>query len=155
MDTPKEKKELCIRCGALCCRLGGAVATRNEVEAIIDAGYEDYFKQVSPDVFITHWGREGVCPYLQDDTCSIYEVRPLRCRAFPVHQDSDGEIYLSLCPLASSLDDTEIASYSRLLRSTPSGFLQAAASVLETKARILQRRISRYPRRSIALNYKK
>lgn len=149
-DNHENPRRTCAVCGALCCKLGGAVATSHEVQAIVEAGYENHFQKISNDVLITHWGTKGECPYLHDNACSIYEVRPFRCRAFPVHQDSDGRLYLSLCPISSRLDETDIEGFAQILQETPLRFLQAAASVLEMRTKTLQRRISRYPRKRIS-----
>ncbi len=97
---------VCKKCGAKCCRLGGSNFTTEERDAIINAGYPDYTVEISSN----HWefiSEKGVCPYLKkDNTCGIYEVRPLACRVFPVHPEiEDGEkvYYLAQCALGKLL----------------------------------------------------
>jgi Fe-S-cluster containining protein len=150
LSIADERLGHCKSCGSHCCKFGGAVATRNEVTAIIEMGYPDYFVSVSNDVFITRWGADMTCPYLNEGACEIYEVRPLRCRAFPVFQTASGEVFLSQCPIASSLSEEEITSMARKLSECPSEILEGAASYLEPYSKTLERKISRYDRTLIA-----
>jgi Fe-S-cluster containining protein len=83
-DTPA--KEICHQCGGHCCTFGGAFATQNEVDAIIEYGHPNHFVRLSDGVYGTEWGHDGICPYLEDGLCSIYSLRPLGCRLFPVVQ---------------------------------------------------------------------
>ncbi len=139
----------CEECGSVCCRLGGAVASRTEVVGIVAAGYQNYFERVAPDVYITRWYNGGVCPYLDGTRCSIYEMRPLRCRAFPVFQMDDGAIYLALCPLASSMSKRDIDDLTELLIQSPVDQLSVAGEYLRPHSRVLQRRLSRFELRRL------
>lgn len=35
--------KVCKKCGAKCCKLGGANFTKKELKEVLDAGYKDYF----------------------------------------------------------------------------------------------------------------
>ncbi|NWF94572.1 MAG: YkgJ family cysteine cluster protein [Candidatus Thorarchaeota archaeon] len=144
-----DNRGVCIACGAMCCKLGGALAMEEEVEAIRAHGYPDYFEQVSEGAWMTRWGDDGVCPYLTDDGCAIYEVRPLRCRAFPVIQMSSGEVFLSQCPLAEQMSPDTMEESKNLLLQTPAAVLVDSARHLSRHAAILKMRISRYGLRPI------
>ena len=85
-DEGQRPEDICAECGSHCCKLGGVVATRNEVDAILAEGYPNYFIRLSDEVYGVEWGDDGHCPYLDQSKCSIYSVRPLGCRMFPVVQ---------------------------------------------------------------------
>ncbi len=150
VDTSSnDELDICKSCGSHCCKFGGAVATGNEVSAIVEMGYPNHFISVSEDVFITEWGDDMACPYLTDGECEIYEVRPLRCRAFPVFQTGSGEVFLSQCPIASYLSQVEITAMARKLSECPSEILEGAASHLEPYVKALERKISRFDKTRI------
>ncbi|MFX1578164.1 MAG: YkgJ family cysteine cluster protein [Promethearchaeota archaeon] len=113
-------KEICHQCGGHCCTFGGAFATQNEVDAIIEYGYPNHFVRLSDGVYGTEWGHDGICPYLEDGLCSIYSLRPLGCRLFPVVQTGAGEIALVECPLANQLSEEEVLRRKHLLAQRPS-----------------------------------
>ncbi|MBY8997315.1 MAG: YkgJ family cysteine cluster protein [Candidatus Thorarchaeota archaeon] len=82
--TDKEHSSVYRECGGYCCSFGGATATKEEHESILRAGNEDHFVKISDNCYTTVWGEDGFCPYLEDASCSIYNLRPLVCRKFPV-----------------------------------------------------------------------
>lgn len=43
----------------------------------------------------------GACVFLREESCTIYEARPLICRTqgLPLSYKEDGEAYLDICPL--------------------------------------------------------
>jgi Fe-S-cluster containining protein len=149
-STPPDTRSICIECGAHCCRDGGAVATNEEVLAILNAGYPDYFEVVSEDVRITSWQENGDCPYLHDNTCSVYEVRPLRCRAYPILQIASGEVFLSLCPLGQHLSHSEMRGYVRLLMQCPRSFVDDAARHLQVHSQALEKKLRRFKTRPVS-----
>lgn len=56
--------------------------TRDEFTTKID-GFEPYVYQMKKTA-------EGFCFFLRDDSCSIYEVRPLICRFYPFQLQNRG-----------------------------------------------------------------
>lgn len=96
-------KDICIGCKAKCCYFGGPIVTKEERDAIISK-YPDYF---SENGTLFQAVTEDKCPYLKDDTCSIYDVRPKVCRVWPVIVgEEDGERFylLAHCPLKLDKD---------------------------------------------------
>jgi Fe-S-cluster containining protein len=86
----------CKRCTALCCKLGGPVLTRKDIERIADAGYpkENFLEPISRDRRLPfQYGNmkkeDGACVFLEFDAelncyqCGIYNFRPLLCRLYP------------------------------------------------------------------------
>ncbi len=141
-DENQSLEELCFECGAHCCRLGGVIATQNEVDAIIAEGFPNHFISVTQDVYGTDWGADGDCPYLEENKCSIYSVRPLGCRMFPVVQTRSNGIVLVHCPLGVQLTEDEKARRKQLLEQRPDYLLKGSEhhrsdhiDELETRAR--------------------
>jgi Fe-S-cluster containining protein len=112
-------EDTCLECGAHCCRLGGVVATQNEVDAIIQRGFPNHFIQLADDIFGIEWSEDGTCTYLENDKCTIYPVRPLGCRMFPVVQEISGGIVLIECRLGSELSEEELVRRKRILEQRP------------------------------------
>lgn len=103
--------EYCRKCKAACCRLGGPDFTRGQMEKVLDAGHPDFFIEINPDHFELR-SRDAVCPYLAEDySCTIHEMRPPACRAWPVHACCEGggrEYLLMDCPIVDKLSDKEL-----------------------------------------------
>jgi Fe-S-cluster containining protein len=98
--------KICQDCGAKCCKLGGVDATNSERKRILNRGYPDHFLKIDEDHYEMN-SKKARCPYLnKDNSCSIYEVRPLPCRCFPVHPEYENnkkKYLLALCPLGRVL----------------------------------------------------
>ncbi len=136
--------EICDKCGASCCKLGGAVASELEYKAIIEAGYPDYFKKVGKGVFHTIWKNDGICPYLIGNKCSVYEVRPFGCRSFPVLQMYERGIYLVRCPLAPKLSERIIEERKQVLSQRPKLVVEKSANDLIKHSKTLEMRLSKF-----------
>ncbi|MBS3156938.1 YkgJ family cysteine cluster protein [Candidatus Woesearchaeota archaeon] len=105
MDN-KEMFKICKKCGAKCCKLGGADVTNQEREIILSAGHTDHFVKIDSDHYEMK-SKGSICPYLKEDnSCGIYHVRPIACRCFPIHPEFNNnkkEYLLALCPLGKVL----------------------------------------------------
>lgn len=81
------------------------------MEKVLDAGHPDFFIEINPDQFELR-SRDAVCPYLAEDfSCTIHELRPPACRAWPVHASCEegGREYLLMdCPIVDRLSDEEL-----------------------------------------------
>jgi Uncharacterised protein family (UPF0153). len=103
--------EVCRRCKASCCRLGGPDFTGSEKDKILQAGKKDFFVEINKNHFEIDCKR-GVCPYLaKDNSCSIHDIRPLMCRVWPLNIEFiKDEKYLMMidCPLTPFLSKKDI-----------------------------------------------
>ncbi|MFW9919529.1 MAG: YkgJ family cysteine cluster protein [Candidatus Thorarchaeota archaeon] len=100
---------ICRECGGYCCTQGGTVATKLEVDRVIEAGYSNRFIEIAEDCYVSDFGDDLICLYLKDSACEIYPVRPLACRKYPI-LTTDGEAhFLVHCPLTQYLSKTDIA----------------------------------------------
>lgn len=142
--TETNSKDICFKCEAYCCKFGGVIATKNEVDAIIARGYTNHFFLLSDDVYGIDWGDDGTCVYLEDDVCVIYPVRPLGCRMFPVVQTRSNEIILIECPVSSHLSEEELIKRKRILKQRPMYIVRGAENLREEHIKELQIRASKY-----------
>ena len=147
-----EHHEICKECGAYCCSFGGTVATKEELETILNAGHKNYFVGISGDCFNTIWGEYGVCPYLEDSTCTIYDIRPKVCRKFPIITFDNKKHYLVHCPLTKRLSKEEIDECIAIARTCPNELLHGASLYLEPHAKIIEDRLSEFEMEKIELD---
>ncbi|RDE15101.1 MAG: hypothetical protein C4K48_04745 [Candidatus Thorarchaeota archaeon] len=136
-----DNSAICRECGGYCCRLGGTRATKDEVDAILGAGHESHFVRVTEKCYITPWGDDGVCPYLKDSTCTIYEIRPLVCQKFPIVKFSNHESFIVHCPLTQHLSKEDIDYLIEVSSRLPEELIEEAAVYFQPYARILDERI--------------
>jgi Fe-S-cluster containining protein len=133
--------EVCRLCGAYCCSLGGTAATKDEKREIIAKGHPDYFVQVSENCYVTEWGEEGVCPYLDGRFCTIYRVRPRVCRKFPVVSFDKKVHFIAHCPLAKHLSASDVDRLIELSESIPREIIEGSKKYLIPHAEIIEDRI--------------
>ncbi|MFH0712054.1 MAG: YkgJ family cysteine cluster protein [archaeon] len=107
--------EICKKCGALCCRVGGSTYTEEEKNRVLKAGYEDYFVEVETGFYETKC-KNGRCPYLKENnSCEIQEVKPIVCVSYPIFPNFKGKEGYTLieCPLAKIMSKKEISKCKR------------------------------------------
>jgi Fe-S-cluster containining protein len=86
----------CTRCGT-CCKVNGDYAfvyvTSEEAEAIMEflniprkEFMKSYCSRLEGSMIIKF--QNDVCPFLENDSCSIYKVRPVQCRAWPFWEEN-------------------------------------------------------------------
>lgn len=114
-------KEICEKCGGKCCKLGGAEFTKSDRDRVLSAGHPNYFRKLSSDHYETKT-KEGVCAYLtKENLCSIQELKPKMCWAWPVSLDykKHKKVFeLMLCPLTPYITEKEI----KLMKEQISGY---------------------------------
>ena len=107
--TGSDHSNICKECGGYCCTQGGTVATKMEVDRVIEAGYPNKFIEITENCYVTDFGESLVCPYLKESLCEIYPVRPLLCRKYPIFSTNGEEHYLVQCPLTPHLSEDDLA----------------------------------------------
>jgi Fe-S-cluster containining protein len=142
--TDEYLKDVCLECGSHCCKLGGVVATQNEVDAITERGFPNYFIRLSDEVYGIEWGEDGTCAYLEDGRCTIYPVRPLGCRMFPVVQTRSNDIILIECKLAEQLTEEDLETRKRVLKQRPIHIIRESSTLREDHIHDLQMRAAKY-----------
>ncbi|MFW9788585.1 MAG: YkgJ family cysteine cluster protein [Candidatus Thorarchaeota archaeon] len=107
--TNDKHLSICKECGGYCCTLGGSVATKSEVDRVIEVGYPDKFIEITENCYVTDFGEDLICPYLKESLCEIYPVRPLLCRKYPIFSTDGEDHYLVHCPLTQYLSKNDLA----------------------------------------------
>ncbi|MHA1135410.1 MAG: YkgJ family cysteine cluster protein [Candidatus Thorarchaeota archaeon] len=107
--TERNHSDICKSCGGYCCTQGGSIATKLEVERVIEAGYPNKFIEITENCYIADFGEDLICPYLKESKCEIYPVRPLLCRKYPIFSTDGEEHYLVHCPLTQYLSKDDLA----------------------------------------------
>ncbi len=88
--------------------MGGALATKSEVDRVVQAGYSNKFIEITENCYITDFEKDLSCSYLKDSVCEIYPVRPLLCQKYPIFSTDGEEHYLVHCPLTQYLSKDDI-----------------------------------------------
>ena len=105
---------VCTKCHAWCCTAVTPPVTKQERDIILQAGFLDYFIQISEDIYKIRAEDQKPCPYLKDDlSCEIQQVKPRLCRIWPVIpriKHNKKEYILMNCPLTSTLHPSDIQS---------------------------------------------
>ena len=107
--TEHNNSDICKECGGYCCTQGGSLATKLEVDRVIEAGYPNKFIEITENCYVTDFGEDLICPYLKESNCEIYPVRPLLCRKYPIFSIDGEEHYLVHCPLTQYLSKDDFA----------------------------------------------
>ena len=107
-----EYLHVCQKCQALCCKLGGTNLTKEEVDRILNKGFENHFIKIKEEIYELKSNNDGTCPYLNKDfSCKIQEVKPMICTCWPIFPEfEDGKInHVQInCPLTKNMKKEEI-----------------------------------------------
>jgi Fe-S-cluster containining protein len=120
----KQFRFKCKRCAALCCKLGGPMLTRKDVEMIVAAGYSVYnfLEYTNGDVEASPFmvgdlktRADGTCVFLKFDAeqncfqCDIYDHRPALCRLYPFSFEKldHNSVALKFIPCCMGLNNPE------------------------------------------------
>ena len=107
--TDLDYSNICKECGGYCCTHGGTVATRKEVDRIIDTGYPNKFIEITENCYVTDFREDLICPYFRENSCEIYPLRPLVCKKYPILTTDGEEHFLVHCPLTQYLSKDNLA----------------------------------------------
>ena len=144
MDCDSQR-EICKKCGAYCCSLGGTAATSEERARVLNAGHPDHFIKMSDDCYVTAWGEDGICPYLEGTSCTIYKVRPIVCQKFPVVTFDNREHFLAHCPLMDhQLTAEDLERLVHLSSRVSEELMQGAMKYLKPYQALIEKRIQRF-----------
>jgi Fe-S-cluster containining protein len=147
--SDQDLEDVCLQCGGHCCKLGGVVATQNEVDAITQRGFPIRFIRLSDELYGIEWGEDGTCVYLEDRRCTIYSVRPLGCRMFPVVQTRSYDIILIECKLGEQLSEDELEKRKKVLQQRPLHVIRESESLREDHIHDLQMRATKHSQKNL------
>lgn len=147
--------EVCQKCKAVCCKMGGPEFTKTEMEKVLRAGYPDYFVKINEDHFELK-GKKGICPYLaKGSSCSIHKQRPLMCKCWPVYvdyNDNKRQFILIECPLTLLLSKRDIETMKKQASLVPKELITTSftsSKLPESDLKIIEKRFNRFKRRPL------
>jgi Fe-S-cluster containining protein len=75
----------------------------------------------SKAIIIVWYLDSDVCPFLNDDRCSIWEQRPFSCKQFPLYGDRSGMGISSICPdvVRPPLTGNDVANGAAIMSAYP------------------------------------
>ncbi len=94
----------CTLCGD-CCRNRVIPLYEEDIERLKSAGYEDFYESTDSIEFELTGApykmklrKDGSCIFLEDNMCSVYEIRPDTCRRYPFIVGEDFILVSLSCP---------------------------------------------------------
>lgn len=112
-----------MRCRAKCCFFGGPSMTKKEKDAVLRAGFKDYF--IPCHEYFDIKVKKGKCPYLKNCLCSIHKVRPVSCKIWPVFGklvNGKKKYVVYNCPLTPYLSKKELMKLKKMASKLPNRF---------------------------------
>ncbi|NHK30484.1 MAG: YkgJ family cysteine cluster protein [Asgard group archaeon] len=104
---------------AACCKDTKMMLSQKDIENITSIGYNKKdFVYLDTDGFFKLQNINGLCFFLKDNKCEIYDHRPQGCRFYPIIYDLDLKkaILDGDCPLINNIQDKTVKSFSQELR---------------------------------------
>ena len=129
-----DTKEICIKCGAKCCFLGGPSFTKKEREKILKAGFKDIF--IFSGKYYDLKAKNDKCPFLKNKLCLIHSIKPIVCKIWPVYpifKENKRKFIILCCPLSKDLSKKEIKMLKKLAEKIPKGLAVYSISDLSPK----------------------
>jgi Fe-S-cluster containining protein len=102
-------KEICVKCGAKCCFLGGPTITKKERDKIFKLGFKNVF--ICQGKFYDLKAKNDRCPFLENNLCSVQSVKPLVCKiwpVFPIFRGNKRKLIILECPLTKRLSKKDV-----------------------------------------------
>jgi Fe-S-cluster containining protein len=90
---------MCTRCGRCCMDAEGwdrrVLLLEKDVTRLEEAGEQDFHEQTDEGRFIAVMKKDdGRCVFLSENSCMVYENRPLLCRMYPFYVERQGDVYI-------------------------------------------------------------
>ena len=97
--------DICKKCGACCNWKEGPTVSLNEINKLPNPKYE----RIGEGLFrLTNTNSK--CQYLDEDGCTLGELKPLACKIFPFHPIKQGWTVKTYCPYWNEFDDNDLES---------------------------------------------
>jgi Fe-S-cluster containining protein len=113
----KEILKICKKCGAKCCKLGGADLGYSETRKI-NKGLKGKLIKINSNHYWTGSFKNGACIYLKkNNSCKIHNNKPLVCSCWPLHLSPNSKkIKIAKCPLTEKLSKKDIIKLTTLIK---------------------------------------
>ncbi len=95
----------CLKCNSKCCKSESPIVLEKERDLILKQTEKDYFKREENYYIIPN----DPCPYLKNNICSIEDIKPIDCKAYPLTIiEKEGNLFIGIyenCPGLSYIND--------------------------------------------------
>jgi len=142
--------EVCKKCKATCCKMGGSDFSRKEMQKVIRAGFKNNFVKINNNHYELK-SKKGICPYLaKDNSCKIHKIKPLMCTCWPVCIDlinGKKRFYLAYCPMTKLLSKDEIKKCEKEARKMPNAMLEESfhiSKLPKADLRLIRKRFNKF-----------
>ena len=149
--TVRDHSDICKECGGYCCTHGGTVATRTEVNRVIESGYPNKFIEITENCYVSDFGEDLVCSYYKEYSCEIYPVRPLVCKKYPILTTDGEEHFLVHCPLTPHLSKDDLAQCIDAALQVPDELFTSIQKFMAPFSSRIDERMKKYRMELIAL----
>jgi len=145
--------EVCQKCKAACCKLGGGDFSKSEMQKVLKAGYPNFFSKINNNHYELK-SKKGVCPYLaKDNSCNIHKVRPLMCKCWPVYlkfKDNKKQFFLIKCPLTPIFSKQDIKLMKKQANRIPKDIITTSLSnskLPKSDIELIEKRLKKFKRK--------
>jgi len=150
MVTSNKFLNVCQKCKAACCKMGGPDFTEEEMKLVLKSGHKCCFLKVREGIYELQ-SKKCICPYLKKDySCEIHKIKPLMCRCWPVFPMLNGKKkrYMIIdCPITKLLTQEQIAKCKKEASKIPKKLLDAAldfSTLSKSNAKLIKMRYDRF-----------
>jgi len=147
--------EICKKCEAKCCKMGGPNFTEKEMRSVLKEGYKNYFYKVRKGIYELK-SKKAICPYLKkDNSCKIHKIKPLLCLCWPVFPKFKGKnkSYIIIdCPMTKILSKKEIKNCKKEASKVSKELIEVAfdySTVSGSTAKLIDKRFKKFKVRNL------
>jgi Fe-S-cluster containining protein len=142
-------KQVCKKCKASCCKMGGPDFTKKEMEKVLKAGFKNCFSKIDKNRYELK-SKNGRCIYLlKNYLCSIHKVKPLMCRCWPVYREK-GKYIIIKCPLTPYLSKRQRLEMKKQTSKLPKRFVDDIQTNLPKKDfELVMKRFKRFKKEKL------
>lgn len=155
MVKAEQYLEICRKCKAECCKIGGPNFTEKEMKNVLKKGHKNYFFEVRDKIYELK-SKKDRCPYLKkDNSCEIQNVKPLLCLCWPVLPDFKNwkKTYILIeCPLTKVLTKNEIEKCKKEASKISKKMMDIAldySTIPKKEAEKLEKKFKKFKRRRL------
>ncbi len=155
MVTSNKFLNVCQKCKAACCRMGGPDFTEAEMKKVLKSGHKNYFFEVRDGIYELR-SKKAVCAYLKKDkSCEIQNLKPQMCRSwpvFPIIKNNKRKYLIIDCPITMLLSKEQLVKCKKEASKIPKKLLDAAldfSTLSKSNAKLIKMRYDKFKKREL------
>ena len=155
MVKANEFLNVCQKCKATCCKMGGPDFTEKEMKKVLKAVHKNYFIKLDKNHYELK-SKRGRCPYLKkDNSCEIHKVKPLICLCWPVlskFKKDRREFLIVECPMTPLLSKKDIEKCKKEASKIPRKIVENGwkmSTIPESELKIILKRFKKFKKKKL------